>query len=224
MGKGRERSRASRGQPPDRKLGVKGLGFQVLREVVAQPRVDYHSRQTEPVHVTDWRKASQMAHYQLQIGQAQQSLEVSRQGDRIHVAGGGLGVDVHIFALRDGAWILDYVDDGGVRRRVRLAGASSGDRRQLWVDGRTLVVERVRAPRAAADIQGSLASTIPAIVAQVLVGVGDEVAAGDKLILLESMKMVIPIHAPQTGRVIKINCVEGDSVAAGVPLVEIETQ
>lgn len=54
--------------------------------------------------------------------------------------------------------------------------------------------------------------------------VGDTVEAGDKLILLESMKMVIPIHAPHDGRVAKILCAPGDSVAAGVPLLEIEPE
>ena len=45
---------------------------------------------------------------------------------------------------------------------------------------------------------------------------------GDKLILLESMKMVIPIQAPHAGRVGRILCAPGDSVPAGVPLLEIE--
>jgi len=50
------------------------------------------------------------------------------------------------------------------------------------------------------------------------------VAAGDKLILLESMKMVIPIQAPRDGRVARVLCAPGDSVPAGVPLVELESE
>jgi 3-methylcrotonyl-CoA carboxylase alpha subunit len=69
---------------------------------------------------------------------------------------------------------------------------------------------------------GSLSASIPAVVAEVLVSVGETVAAGDKLILLESMKMVIPIQAPYDGAVTKINCTAGESVQAGVPLIEIE--
>jgi biotin carboxyl carrier protein len=112
--------------------------------------------------------------------------------------------------------------DGSVRR-VRLVGSRNGDKRQLWIDGRVVSAERVRrrgGGRATTD--GSLASTIPAVVSQILVEPGDAVEPGDKLILLESMKMVIPIQAPHAGRVGRILCAPGDSVPAGVPLLEIE--
>ena len=56
----------------------------------------------------------------------------------------------------------------------------------------------------------------------VLVAVGDKVSAGEKLILLESMKMVIPIVATQDGVVQAIKCENGESVQPGVPLIEIE--
>jgi biotin carboxyl carrier protein len=67
-----------------------------------------------------------------------------------------------------------------------------------------------------------LAASIPAVVSQILVTPGDEVRADDKLILLESMKMVIPIQAPYDGRVRRLNCAVGDSVPAGIPLLELE--
>ncbi len=90
------------------------------------------------------------------------------------------------------------------------------------MNGRALTAERTRQRGGGAAAQGSLASAIPAVVSQILVAVGDEVAAGDKLILLESMKMVIPIQAPHAGRVTRILCEPGESVPAGVALVEIE--
>ena len=42
----------------------------------------------------------------------------------------------------------------------------------------------------------ALTPTIPSIVSQILVAPEQAVKAGEKLILLESMKMVIPIQAP----------------------------
>jgi biotin carboxyl carrier protein len=54
-----------------------------------------------------------------------------------------------------------------------------------------------------------------------LVKIGDAVAVGDKLILLESMKMVIPIQAPCDSTVTAIHCTPGESVQAGVPLLEL---
>ena len=50
---------------------------------------------------------------------------------------------------------------------------------------------------------------------QVLVKPGDSVAADDVLMILESMKMEIPIDAPAAGTVAALHVAEGDSVAEG---------
>ena len=124
---------------------------------------------------------------------------------------------------RDGArLLLEITWPDGTTQRVRLAGARLGDKRQLWIDGRVLTAERVRRRGGGAATEGSLAAAIPAVVSQILVAPGDAVAAGDKLILLESMKMVIPIVAPRAGRVARVLCAVGESVPAGLPLVEME--
>ena len=49
-----------------------------------------------------------------------------------------------------------------------------------------------------------------------------EVKAGDKLILLESMKMIIPIQAPQDGLVTALHCSTGEAVQPGEQLIELE--
>ncbi len=49
--------------------------------------------------------------------------------------------------------------------------------------------------------------------------VGDTVAAGDVLIILESMKMEMPIEAPEAGTVKELRCKETDSVSEGQVLV-----
>ena len=68
----------------------------------------------------------------------------------------------------------------------------------------------------------SLAATIPAVVSQILVNEGDSVNEGETLILLESMKMVIPIQAPHDGTVTGIHCTPGEAVEPGVPLLTVE--
>lgn len=166
-----------------------------------------------------------MTQFQLRIGDELREFAVTRQGDQLHVAGEGLAADVRILHQDGPRLLLEVQYPDGSRKRLNVAGARAGDGRRLWIDGRALSAERAR--RAAGGrppTDGSLASSIPAIVSQVLVAVGDAVQAGDKLILLESMKMVIPIHAPHDGRVAKILCAPGDSVAAGVPLLEIEPE
>ncbi|WP_207802878.1 biotin/lipoyl-binding carrier protein [Roseicella frigidaeris] len=50
---------------------------------------------------------------------------------------------------------------------------------------------------------------------KLLVAVGDEVAEGADLLLLESMKMEIPVAAPAKGKVAEIRVEEGETVAEG---------
>ena len=52
--------------------------------------------------------------------------------------------------------------------------------------------------------------------------VGARVAEGDVLVILESMKMEIPIVAPEDGTVATVNVNEGDVVTEGQVVVVIE--
>ena len=56
----------------------------------------------------------------------------------------------------------------------------------------------------------------------VYVGPGDVVAAGDTVVLLESMKMEIPVLAEQGGTVTEVKVGEGDVVQEGDVLVSID--
>lgn len=59
-------------------------------------------------------------------------------------------------------------------------------------------------------------------VIDVKVNVGDTVNEDDDLIILEAMKMEMPIVAPASGTVKEIKCNKGDSVGADDVLVVIE--
>ena len=52
--------------------------------------------------------------------------------------------------------------------------------------------------------------------------VGDEVEEGDTLIILESMKMEIPVEAPCDGVVAAISTNEGDAIDEGAVLATID--
>ncbi len=67
-------------------------------------------------------------------------------------------------------------------------------------------------------------SPVSGSVWQCKVNAGDTVAAGDVLMVLESMKMEIEIHATQAGTVHSLLKQQGQSVCAGQPLVIIEEQ
>jgi biotin carboxyl carrier protein len=95
----------------------------------------------------------------------------------------------------------------------------------VFIEGDTFLVadqppETARRRRATTD-EAALAAPMPASVVAVNVTAGDAVAAGDVLILLEAMKMELPIKAPRSGTVAAIRCREGDLVQPGVPLIEL---
>lgn len=57
---------------------------------------------------------------------------------------------------------------------------------------------------------------------RIVVGVGDTVEEEQDVVILESMKMEIPIVSEEAGTVMKINVQEGDFVNEGDVLLEIE--
>ena len=54
------------------------------------------------------------------------------------------------------------------------------------------------------------------------VAVGDTIEEGDTVVILESMKMEMPVEAEDDGTVKAILCSEGQSVNEGDALVELE--
>jgi acetyl-CoA carboxylase biotin carboxyl carrier protein len=56
---------------------------------------------------------------------------------------------------------------------------------------------------------------ITGVVFQITSKAGDKVAAGDPVIVLESMKMEIPVEAPRAGVVREIRVAEGQTVQDG---------
>ena len=57
---------------------------------------------------------------------------------------------------------------------------------------------------------------------KIVVSVGDEVAEGDTICILESMKMEIPVEATVSGTVVAIAVVEGGVVQEGDIIATIE--
>ena len=60
-------------------------------------------------------------------------------------------------------------------------------------------------------------------IVRVLVEAGQTVEAGAQLVVLEAMKMEHSIRAPQAGVVKALFCQEGEMVAEGCALVELES-
>jgi biotin carboxyl carrier protein len=73
-----------------------------------------------------------------------------------------------------------------------------------------------------ADGRASIAAAMPGKIVRVLVAVGDDVVAGQGIMVVEAMKMQNEVKAPQNGRVTSIEARENDSVNAGAVLATIE--
>jgi biotin carboxyl carrier protein len=116
----------------------------------------------------------------------------------------------------------------------RLAYAvTHGGQTWVFIEGRVHVVESddgtndstteggTKRRSGRLDPRQALAAPMPATVVSVSVAAGDRVRRGDVLVMLEAMKMELPLKAPRDGTVESVSCRVGDLVQPGVRLVEL---
>jgi len=73
-----------------------------------------------------------------------------------------------------------------------------------------------------ANKPGHVTTSMPGTIVEVLVSEGDNVNAGDPVLVSEAMKMETEIQAPISGKVITIYVKKGDSVNPDEALIELE--
>lgn len=69
---------------------------------------------------------------------------------------------------------------------------------------------------------GEIISPMAGKVLEVKVNVGDKINDGDEVVILEAMKMELPIIAEDSGVVKEIKCKKGETVESGDVLMVIE--
>ncbi len=158
----------------------------------------------------------------LELDGRRQELRVLRRGDRIRLRfedGREIEARLLVDPGGDGAFELEL----GHARLHAVGHAAGPEERQLWLNGRSFDYRRVsrQGGSAGPSVESSLSVSIPAVVNEILVEPGQAVREGQKLLLLESMKMVLPIIAPRDGIVESIDCRVGESVAPAVPLLRL---
>lgn len=72
------------------------------------------------------------------------------------------------------------------------------------------------------NMNNAVKSPLPGVITEIKVSVGDEVKAGDTVVVLEAMKMANNLDAEKGGKVTAILVKEGESVMEDTPLVVIE--
>jgi acetyl-CoA carboxylase biotin carboxylase subunit len=80
---------------------------------------------------------------------------------------------------------------------------------------------RATARRAVTSAAGAITAPMPATVLKVHVKAGEPVKKGDTVVLLEAMKMELPLRAPGDATVAAVHCREGELVQADAVLVEL---
>jgi biotin carboxyl carrier protein len=125
--------------------------------------------------------------------------------------------------IGDGRWRASPVGSDASPPAIATA-VTSGDVIWVGIDGHAI---EFRVRRDAHDVrsvtadQDALSTPMAATVVRVNVRPGDHVEAGDTLIVLEAMKMELPIRAPRAGTVKDVRCEEGQLVQAGDSLIEM---
>jgi biotin carboxyl carrier protein len=131
----------------------------------------------------------------------------------------------------DADFTVDPIGEGtyvvsDLTRRWRVVVAGPPDDRWVFVAGRSERVEVLARGRARARARGGahdMTAPMPATVVNVLVEPGASVQKGDTVLMLEAMKMELPIRAACDGVVRAVLCQPGELVQPGVPLVELES-
>jgi 3-methylcrotonyl-CoA carboxylase alpha subunit len=133
--------------------------------------------------------------------------------------------DAKVTEVAPGELLLEQ--DG---RRRRLFVAVDGDVRWVFFEGQTYRLEEVRegskrferVRRGSGAHGGSLSAPMPATVLRIQTSPGAVVKKGETLLVLEAMKMELPLRSPHDGTIEAIHCREGELVQPGVSLVEFK--
>ena len=151
--------------------------------------------------------------------------------------------------IRDGEAIVDGVNyrsamqsvagtpvrivrvNDSVHRMVLRERVARG-RYRLWLDGHRYDAEALDSrARAIRDMQASVArpsgpaplrAPMPGLIVALRVKVGDTIAAGDGLVVMEAMKMENELRAAAAGIVRAVHVTVGAAVEKGALLVELE--
>jgi|APLak6261679142_1056127.scaffolds.fasta_scaffold00013_70 biotin carboxyl carrier protein len=105
-------------------------------------------------------------------------------------------------------------DEVGVLLRGQFTRFDVADERKL----------RLRAAAAGFSVEGkqTVTAPMPGKIVKVFVKVGDEVAEGQGLVVVEAMKMENELKSPKAGKVTEVITKEGATVENGAPLVVVE--
>jgi 3-methylcrotonyl-CoA carboxylase alpha subunit len=152
-------------------------------------------------------------------------LTVARSGKDVRVTNGGETLVLRIERIGPGSVRVCGTDIEPVAFALAasasgLAVSTQGIRWEARVESTVMALARAASRQRLK--QGETKSPMPGLITTVNVTVGQEVEVGDVILVMEAMKLIHSMPAEIKGVVTAVHCAPGDTVAAGVPLVEIE--
>jgi biotin carboxyl carrier protein len=162
--------------------------------------------------------------YEAEIDGREMSIELEERDGRVSAKIGEREYELEIMRPEEGVYLM--LDGDRVYEARVWSEQAGGLRAQLR--GRIFnakIIDRKRR-RATADHgsegRQSLVAPMPGKIVRVLLHPGDEVTAGQGVVVVEAMKMQNEIKSPKTGRVIEVRVQEGSTVVANQPLAIVE--
>lgn len=164
--------------------------------------------------------------YRYQSGETVYEVLLEGHGEGYRVTVNGERYEVEVLDAHGGAFTLRLGAEGdAIRPRVVHWGAE-GEAKWLSSGGCSYRLERPRERRRGAGTSASAENVVrapmPAQVRAVQVNEGEEVTAGQTLLLLEAMKMEIKVASPRAGKVARMLTKQGQTVEREQILVELE--
>jgi biotin carboxyl carrier protein len=172
-----------------------------------------------------WKSGADAMKRIVRIGSRSLPVEWNRAGDRVtfHIDGGGPR-EASIFEVEPGVYSLLLGSCSFEARVSDLNGGYvvdiGGERVEVHVIDPRETTLGTRAEAGTGRI--SVKAPMPGKVVRVLVSAGDDVRAGDGLIVVEAMKMQNELKAPKAGRIVSIDARETQAVTAGQILAVVE--
>ena len=170
---------------------------------------------------------------EIQVGGKKRSVELARQSHPDHPEQArwmcrldGQPVEVDVVNVGTGTYLILL---GGLSYEIRVRPGTGGG---LVVQaGAEEIPVEVYDPRSwrgrragagfAAEGRQQIAAPMPGKVVRVLVKQGDDVEAGQGLVVVEAMKMQNEIRSPKAGKVERLHVAEGQAVNAGEVLAVV---
>ncbi len=165
-----------------------------------------------------------MIKYDAEINGDISVIEFDERDGRCKAVVDGRRYDVEVARPRDGAYQI-FVGDSVYQASVFDSQSGTVSVRLRGRDYVVLLADRKhRRPATDSTVEGrqSLVSPMHGKVVRLLAAEGEEVAAGEGVLVVEAMKMQNEIKAAQRGKLIEIRVSEGDTVEAGQILAVIE--